>query len=133
MRVAVRTRPTAAFNTDEIAVDSAEQTVDIRQKTPAGDVVNNRQEAWAFRYHHVMHNSSQVGHMAKNFWLRVPSPCATQGCDWRAITPFFLVHRRACTRSCARTLWPASWAAPAALLWPTVRQVRHLPLSFLSL
>ena len=59
VRVCVRTRPTAAFS-DEIAIDSAEHTVDIRQKTAAHDVVNNRQEAWSFRYHHVMHNSSQV-------------------------------------------------------------------------
>jgi len=58
VKVAIRTRPTAAFDQDEIFVDAPNAKIDIHHKS-SFDVVNHKNETWNFKYHSVQHNAAQ--------------------------------------------------------------------------
>jgi hypothetical protein len=59
VRVAIRTRPTAAWDQDEIFVDPANAHVQVHHEKLHKDAVSNAQEDWAFKFNHVLHNSTQ--------------------------------------------------------------------------
>ena len=58
IRVAIRTRPTAAFDQDELFIDPANNIVQVHHKVNF-DAVSNKQEDWAFRFNNILHNSTQ--------------------------------------------------------------------------
>jgi hypothetical protein len=59
VRVAIRTRPTAAWDQDEIFVDPANAHVQVHHVKAHKDAVSNAQEDWGFKFNHVLHNSTQ--------------------------------------------------------------------------
>jgi kinesin family member 6/9 len=58
IRVAIRTRPTAAFDQDEIFIDPVNKIINVHHKANY-DAVSNKQEDWGFRFNEVLHNSTQ--------------------------------------------------------------------------
>ena len=59
VRVAIRTRPTAAWDQDELFVDPANAHVQVHHVKEHKDAVSNQQEDWSFKYNYVLHNSTQ--------------------------------------------------------------------------
>jgi kinesin family protein 6/9 len=59
VQVCVRTRPTSSFAEGNLFIDPAGAAVRVHVPKTAGQVVNNQQEDWAFRFHQVLHNASQ--------------------------------------------------------------------------
>jgi kinesin family protein 6/9 len=60
VQVCIRTRPTALFAHQELAVDPEARTVDVNiKKKPEMGVVNNIRENFHYKFDKVMHNSSQ--------------------------------------------------------------------------
>eukprot|EP01029_Cantina_marsupialis_P013377 TRINITY_DN295_c3_g2_i1.p1 TRINITY_DN295_c3_g2~~TRINITY_DN295_c3_g2_i1.p1 ORF type:complete len:737 (-),score=250.98 TRINITY_DN295_c3_g2_i1:2-2212(-) len=57
--VCIRTRPTAFFAQDQIIVDENGITVNNRTESDPSSVLQNRNDTHSFRYHSVLHNSSQ--------------------------------------------------------------------------
>ena len=65
IKVCVRTRPTASFAQDEIAIEPSQSTITInknggREEVPVEGVPgDNLNSNYQFRFHHVLHNASQ--------------------------------------------------------------------------
>ena len=60
VKVAVRTRPTASFASQNIRIDLDKKTIDVHiPKDSTQGIINNQQEDWKFKFDEILHNSSQ--------------------------------------------------------------------------
>ena len=60
VKVAVRTRPTASFASQNIQIDLDKKTIDVHiPKDSSQGIINNQQEDWKFKFDEILHNSSQ--------------------------------------------------------------------------
>jgi kinesin family protein 6/9 len=59
VKVVVRTKPTAAFATRNLIIDSETKSIEVHvSKDAAAGLINNQLEDWKFRFDDIMHNSS---------------------------------------------------------------------------
>jgi len=60
VKVAVRTRPTASFASQNIQIDLDKKTIDVHiPRDSSQGIINNQQEDWKFQFNEILHNSSQ--------------------------------------------------------------------------
>jgi hypothetical protein len=110
VRVAIRTRPTAAWDQDELFVDPANAHVQVHHVKEHKDAVSNAQEDWSFKYNYVLHNSTQcVTRAARRGTARRGAACGARRAALRA--------RRSAARAGAsgrKRTGAAAWLAGAA-------------------
>ena len=109
VRVAVRTRPTAAWDQDEIFFDEAGGRIQVHRAANF-DAVSNKLEDWAFKFDNVLHNSTQ-DHVYGNLCERL----VADACDGRTGCISALRYERRGARArkrCSTSFLPTTAAAP---------------------
>ena len=59
VRVVVRTRPTATFAADNLAIDSERSKIQVTLRPHQEGTLDNRRSSWNFQFDDVLHNASQ--------------------------------------------------------------------------
>jgi kinesin family protein 6/9 len=59
VKVCIRSRPTSNFPAESLRIDPQSAAISIHQAKPQGQLINNQQEDWNFKFNHVLQNVNQ--------------------------------------------------------------------------